>query len=96
MPFESLQRSDRNAAPIRRSQKNSDADREVSTSEESKPMDKDRIKGKVKQIEGELQKAKGKLTHSKSDKIVGEAKVVEGKVEEQYGKAKDAVRKASK
>jgi len=56
-------------------------------------MDKDRIKGKIKQFEGKVQEAKGDLTNSNADKAKGSAKVVEGKVQEKYGQAKDAVRK---
>ena len=59
-------------------------------------MDKDRVKGKVKQLEGALQEAKGTLTHSNTDKIKGSAKKMEGKVEEKYGKAKDAAREVVK
>lgn len=59
-------------------------------------MDKDRIKGTAKQVEGKIQEAKGKLTHSDSDKIKGAAKQLEGKAEEQIGKAKDATRKVVK
>lgn len=63
---------------------------------ESKHMDKDRIKGKVKQLEGKVQEAAGDLTHSNKERVKGAAKVAEGKVQEQFGKAKDAVRKAAK
>jgi len=55
-------------------------------------VDKDRIKGKVKQIEGSLEEAKGRITHSNTDKVKGAMKKVEGKVQEGYGKAKDASR----
>jgi len=57
-------------------------------------MDKDRIKGKVKEIEGKAQVAKGKITGSTSDKIMGTAKEIEGVIQHKFGKAKDAVRKA--
>jgi len=59
-------------------------------------MDKDRVKGKVKQMEGRLQEAKGSLTGSNSDKAKGAAKETEGKIQEGFGKAKDAVRKATR
>jgi len=59
-------------------------------------MDKDRIKGKVKEIEGRVQVAKGELTGSQSDKVKGTVKKVEGKIQNEVGKVKDAVRKADK
>jgi uncharacterized protein YjbJ (UPF0337 family) len=57
-------------------------------------MDKDRKKGKIKQLEGILLKAQGNLTDSTSNKVKGSAKQAEGQIQEQYGKAKDSVRKA--
>jgi uncharacterized protein YjbJ (UPF0337 family) len=59
-------------------------------------MDKDRIKGAVKEAEGQLQKAKGKITGSETDKAEGAAKVAGGKIEKKFGQVKDAVRKAVK
>lgn len=59
-------------------------------------MDKDRVKGKVKQVTGRVQEAKGSLTNNPNDKMKGEAKQVAGKIQEGLGKAKDAVRKATK
>jgi len=58
-------------------------------------MDSDRIKGKLKQVEGKAQDIKGDFTDSPSDDIKGKAKQVEGKVQESWGKSKDAVRKAA-
>lgn len=59
-------------------------------------MDKDRIKGKIKQFEGKVQRAKGNLTDSNRDKVAGAAKENEGNVEEGFGKAKDEARKVTK
>jgi uncharacterized protein YjbJ (UPF0337 family) len=59
-------------------------------------MDENRIKGKIKEIEGQAQVAIGNVTHSNSDKIEGAIKKVEGAIQNEYGKAKDAVRKAKK
>jgi uncharacterized protein YjbJ (UPF0337 family) len=59
-------------------------------------MDKDRIKGKMKQLGGKVQRTKGNLTDSNSDKIAGTAKEIEGNIEEEFGKTKDAVRKVTK
>ncbi len=57
-------------------------------------MDKDRIKGKVKEVAGAAQEARGKITGDEKDRQEGVAKQVEGKVQNTVGKAKDAVRKA--
>jgi uncharacterized protein YjbJ (UPF0337 family) len=59
-------------------------------------MDKDIIKGKVKQVEGKVQEAAGILTDSEKTKLKGKAKVAEGKLEEAYGEAKQTIRKAIK
>ena len=56
-------------------------------------MDRDRIKGKLKQVEGTLIDAKGDLTGNVSDDIRGKSKKVEGKLQETWGKTKDAVRR---
>ena len=58
-------------------------------------MDSDRIKGKMKQVEGKLIDAKGDLTNNPSDDIRGKGKQVEGKMQETWGKAKDAMRKSA-
>ncbi len=55
-------------------------------------MDKDRIKGKGKDIAGRVQEAWGDLTGDKEHEIKGQGKQVEGKVQEGFGKVKDAVR----
>ena len=57
-------------------------------------MDKDRIKGKVKEVEGRVQQAKGDLTGNDVDRARGADKKVEGKVQNTFGKVKDNVRKA--
>lgn len=57
-------------------------------------MDKDRIKGKGKEIEGRLQQAKGDLTGNDADRAEGAAKKAEGKIQNAVGKAKDGIRKA--
>lgn len=59
-------------------------------------MDKDRIKGKAKQVEGTLKDAKGDFTEDPSDDIAAKAKKVEGKAQEGLGKLKDAGRKVGK
>ena len=57
-------------------------------------MDKDRIKGKVKEVEGRFQQAKGDLTGNDADRIKGADKKTEGKIQHGFGKVKDNVRKA--
>ena len=57
-------------------------------------MDKDRIKGKIKEVEGRLQDAKGDLTGNPMDDIKRTAKQVEGKVQQAVGKMRDDARKS--
>lgn len=56
-------------------------------------MDKDRIKGSVKQAEGSGKEALGKLTGDRSLQAEGKIKKAEGSIQKAYGKAKDALRK---
>jgi uncharacterized protein YjbJ (UPF0337 family) len=58
-------------------------------------MDKDRIKGKAKQVEGRVRDAAGGLTGNTSEQIKGKVEQAEGKIQEEWGKSKDAVRKAA-
>ena len=58
-------------------------------------MDKDRVKGKVKDIAGRVQRQAGEWTGNEEDQVKGAAKQVEGKVQNAWGKVKDAVRKPS-
>jgi uncharacterized protein YjbJ (UPF0337 family) len=55
-------------------------------------MDKDRIKGKGKEVAGRVQEAWGDLTNDPKHKVEGEMKQAEGKVQEKFGEVKDAVR----
>ncbi|MGC2324943.1 MAG: CsbD family protein [Terriglobales bacterium] len=57
-------------------------------------MDKDRIKGKVKDIAGRIQRQTGEWTGSKEDQAKGAGKQVEGKVQNIAGRIKDAGRDA--
>jgi uncharacterized protein YjbJ (UPF0337 family) len=59
-------------------------------------MDKNRIKGKVVETEGKLQKAKGRITGSTTDKVEGSAKEAEGKIRNAVGRGKDSIRKSMK
>jgi uncharacterized protein YjbJ (UPF0337 family) len=51
-------------------------------------MSNDEVKGKRKQIEGQIREDVGKLTGNKTEQVKGKIKQVEGKVQEEIGKAK--------
>jgi uncharacterized protein YjbJ (UPF0337 family) len=56
-------------------------------------MDKDRVKGKVKDISGRVQRQAGEWTGDEEAQIKGAGKQAEGKVQNIFGKAKDAMKK---
>jgi len=58
-------------------------------------MDKDEVKGKVKDIAGRAERQVGEWTGDKSAQADGTKKQVEGKVQNAWGKVKDAVKKPS-
>ncbi|WP_075591344.1 CsbD family protein [Labilibacter marinus] len=49
-------------------------------------MNEDILKGKWKQLEGEVIKEWGKFTKNDIEKVNGEAKILQGKIQEKYGK----------
>jgi uncharacterized protein YjbJ (UPF0337 family) len=59
-------------------------------------MDKDRIKGKAKDITGRAQRQAGEWTGDEDSQIKGAEKQAEGKVQNIFGKAKDAMKKPRK
>jgi uncharacterized protein YjbJ (UPF0337 family) len=59
---------------------------------EEQRMDKDRSKGKAKDVVGTAKEAVGKATGDKRTERSGKADQVEGKVQKSVGKAKDALR----
>ena len=59
-------------------------------------MDKDRVKGKVKDISGRVQRQAGEWTGDEENQVEGAAKQVEGKVQHTWGKMKDATKKPGK
>jgi uncharacterized protein YjbJ (UPF0337 family) len=59
-------------------------------------MDKDRIKGKAKDIPGRVERQTGEWTGDSKMQVRGAAKQVEGKMQNAVGKAKDAGRAALK
>ena len=59
-------------------------------------MDKDQVKGGMKDIAGKAQEKVGQVTDNKSQQAKGMAKQVEGKVQKGYGDVKDAAKDATK
>jgi len=53
-------------------------------------MNKDRAKGKVKDVAGRVERQVGEWTDDPKKQASGAAKQVEGKVQNAWGKAKDA------
>jgi uncharacterized protein YjbJ (UPF0337 family) len=56
------------------------------------PMNKDQVKGQVKNIAGKVQEATGKLVDNKSQEAKGVKLQVEGTVQKGYGDAKEVVK----
>lgn len=56
-------------------------------------MDKDRIKGTVKQAEGAIKEQVGKLAGNPTLEAEGKIEKAEGALQKTYGKVKDALRK---
>jgi len=63
------------------------------TNQGSQIMDKDRIKGSVKQAKGTVKENLGKLSGDKSLEVEGKIQRAEGSVQKAVGKAKDSLRK---
>lgn len=59
-------------------------------------MNKDQVKGAVKDAAGKVQQKAGELVGSTSQQAKGLAKQVEGKTQKGYGDAKEAVKDATK
>ena len=53
-------------------------------------MNRDRIKGKMKDVKGRVQRQAGEWTDNTEAQIKGAASQVEGKIQGQVGKMKDA------
>jgi len=51
-------------------------------------IEKDEVKGKGKQIKGQIREEVGKLTDNKTEQLKGKIEQVEGKVQEEIGKLK--------
>ena len=55
-------------------------------------MNKDQIKGSLKEVAGKVQEKTGELTGNTSQQGKGAAKEVEGNVQKTYGDAKEAAK----
>jgi len=53
-------------------------------------MDKDELKGKVKDVAGRVEREAGEWTGSEEPQTKGAVKQVAGKIQNAFGKAKDA------
>lgn len=53
-------------------------------------MNKDEVKGKGKQMEGQIREGVGKLTGNKTEQAKGKVEQVEGKAQQEVGKIKKA------
>ncbi len=56
-------------------------------------MNKDQVKGAVKNAAGKVQQTVGKVTGSKEQEAKGLQKQAEGKVQESYGNTKEDMKK---
>ncbi len=59
-------------------------------------MNKNQVKGAVKDIAGKVQEEAGKLTGSKEQQAKGLNKQISGKAEKAYGDAKEVIKGATK
>jgi len=55
-------------------------------------MNKDQVKGNLKEVAGKVQQKTGELTGNTSQQVKGAAKQVEGNVQKSYGDAKEAAK----
>jgi uncharacterized protein YjbJ (UPF0337 family) len=58
-------------------------------------VNKDRAKGKMKDIAGRVERQVGEWTGDSETQVKGALKQVEGKAQNAWGKAKDAVKKSN-
>ena len=59
-------------------------------------MNKDQVKGVVKDATGKLQEKVGQVTGNKTEQVKGLGKQVAGTAQKAYGDAKESVKDASK
>ncbi|HEY4317630.1 MAG TPA: CsbD family protein [Herbaspirillum sp.] len=59
-------------------------------------MNKDQVKGAVKEAAGNVQRKAGEVTGNTSQQVKGAAREAEGNVQKNYGNVKQAVKDANK
>jgi uncharacterized protein YjbJ (UPF0337 family) len=59
-------------------------------------MNKNQVKGALKDVAGKVQEEVGKLVGSKEQQVKGLGKQITGKAEKAYGDAKEVVKDSSK
>lgn len=57
-------------------------------------MNKDQVKGAIKEAAGSVQKKAGEVTGSASQQVKGAAREASGSVQKNYGDVKEAAKKA--
>lgn len=82
------------ATGIRQPAKGAQFASEQYRSDRSKAMNKDQVKGPVKEAAGKVQEKTGEVVGSKTQQAKGMAKEVEGKAQKAAGDVKDAVKKS--
>ena len=55
-------------------------------------MNKDQVKGAVKNVEGKVQEQAGKLVGNKDQQVKGISKQISGKAQENVGNARQAIK----
>jgi uncharacterized protein YjbJ (UPF0337 family) len=56
-------------------------------------MNKDQVKGGMKQAAGKVQQKTGEMTGSQNQQVKGAARQVEGNVQKSYGDAKETLKR---
>ncbi len=59
-------------------------------------MDKDQVKGRIKQVEGKVKEVAGKIVGNQTLEEKGKVEEIVGKVQAGYGDFKDELKKADK
>ena len=59
-------------------------------------MNKDQVKGAIKEAAGSVQQKAGEVTGNTNQQLKGAAREVEGNVQKNYGNVKEAVKDANK
>jgi uncharacterized protein YjbJ (UPF0337 family) len=59
-------------------------------------MNKDQIKGKIKEVAGEIQEQTGKAIGNKEQQAKGHSREMEGKIQQTAGNIQEAVKDATK